>query len=126
MRRHRTSTLVSGTALAAALTLTGCGTVDKALDCVRTARAIAAGVERLGRAVSGAGDTKRIEEALDAIDRELATLKGQTGDAALSKAVADLSKGVDQVRTSVRNGDVTPDIKPVTGAATEIGRICTP
>ncbi|MCQ0022886.1 hypothetical protein M4914_07915, partial [Streptomyces somaliensis DSM 40738] len=126
MRRHHTTALVSGIALAAALTLTGCGALDKALDCARTAEAIAASVDRLGRAASNAGDPARIRESLDEIDRELATLKGKTDNADLSKAVDDLSKGVEQVRTSLRNGDTTPDLKPVTDATAEIGRVCTP
>ncbi|MDT9681254.1 hypothetical protein RND61_04085 [Streptomyces sp. TRM76323] len=126
MRRHRTAALVSGAALAAALTLTGCGALDKALDCVQTADAIATSVDRLGRAVSNAGDPTQIEESLNAIDKELATLKDKTDNADLTKAVDDLSNGVEQVRTSVKNGDTTPDLKPVTDAAAEIGKVCTP
>ncbi|GGQ22089.1 hypothetical protein [Streptomyces roseolilacinus] len=126
MRRHRTTALVSGVALAAALTLTGCGALDKAFDCVQAAEAIATSVDRLSQAVANAGDPTQIEESLNAIDKELTTLKDKTGNADLSKAVDDLANGVEQVRTSVKNGDTTPDIKPVTDAATEVGKVCTP
>ncbi|MFJ8692935.1 hypothetical protein [Streptomyces roseolilacinus] len=126
MRRHRTTALVSGVALAAALTLTGCGALDKARDCVQAADAIATSVDRLSQAVSNAGDPTQIEESLNAIDKELAALKDKTGNADLSKAVDDLANGVEQVRTSVKNGDTTPDLKPVTDAATEVGKVCTP
>jgi outer membrane murein-binding lipoprotein Lpp len=126
MRRHRTTALVSGVALAAALTLTGCGALDKARDCVQAADAIATSVDRLSQAVSNAGDPTQIEESLNAIDKELTALKDKTGNADLSKAVDDLANGVEQVRTSVKNGDTTPDLKPVTDAATEVGKVCTP
>ncbi|URM91251.1 hypothetical protein LUW75_16105 [Streptomyces sp. MRC013] len=126
MRRHRTTALVSGVVLTATLALTGCGALDKALDCVRTAEAIAASVGRLRQAASDAGDPAKIRQSLDEIDKELATLKDKTDNADLSKAVDDLSEGVEQVRTSVGNGDTTPDLKPVTDAAAEIARICTP
>ncbi|WP_175409304.1 hypothetical protein [Streptomyces sp. TRM64462] len=127
MRRHRTTAaaVAAGTALAAVLTLTGCGALDKALDCVQTADAIATSVDRLTQAVGNAGDPTQIEESLADIDKELATLKDKTGDADLSKAVDDLSKGVDEVRTAVKNGDATPDITPVTDAAAEVGKVCT-
>ncbi|WP_374983008.1 hypothetical protein [Streptomyces fradiae] len=125
MRRHRTAALVTSAALAA-LALTGCGAVDKALGCVQTADAIATSVDRLTQAASNAGDPTQLEESLDAIDKELASLDDKTGDADLSKAVDDLSAGVEQVRTSVRDGDTTPDLKPVTDAAAEVGKVCTP
>ncbi|MET9801373.1 hypothetical protein [Streptomyces sp. NPDC006368] len=126
MRRRRTAAL----ATAAALVLTGlvgCGALNTTLDCVRTADAIATSVNRLSQAASTAtNDPTQLTEALDAIDRELATLKDTTDNADLSKAVDDLTKGVDNVRTAVKNGDNTPDITPVTDAATEIGKVCTP
>ncbi|MEV5445894.1 hypothetical protein AB0N23_25635 [Streptomyces sp. NPDC052644] len=129
MRRHRrtrTTALVTGTALAAALALTGCGAIDTAVGCVKTAEAIATSVDRLTQAASNAGDPTQIEESLNAIDKELAGLKDTTGNADLSKAVDDLSKGVQEVRTSVKNGDATPDLTPVTDAAAEVGKVCTP
>ncbi|WP_149184769.1 hypothetical protein [Streptomyces sp. TRM49041] len=125
MRHHRTTTLVAGTALALTMTLTGCGALDKAIGCVQTADAIATSVDRLSQAASNAGDPTQIEESLAEIDKELATLKDETGDADLSKAVDDLSKGVEEVRTAVKNGDATPDLKPVTDAAAEVGKVCT-
>ncbi|WP_351232898.1 hypothetical protein [Streptomyces sp. NPDC002133] len=116
-------------AVVTALALTGavgCSAVDKALDCVRTADAIATSVDKLSRAVStAADDPTQLTEALDEIDRELVNLKDTTDNADLSQAVDDLTKGVDNVRTAVENGDATPDIAPVTDAAAEIGKVCT-
>ncbi|GAA4918009.1 hypothetical protein ACFPM3_33205 [Streptomyces coeruleoprunus] len=124
---RRPFALAAATAALTLTALTGCGALDKALDCARTAEAIASSVDRLSQAVSTAGnDPTQIEESLTAIDKELANLKDSTDNADLSKAVDDLSKGVETVRTSVKNGDTTPDIKPVTDAATEIGKVCTP
>ncbi|MEU8525095.1 MULTISPECIES: hypothetical protein [Streptomyces] len=117
-------------AVATAATLTGlvgCGALDKAMDCVKTADAIATSVNNLQQAVStGTNDATQIEESLNTIDTELGNLKNTTDNADLSKAVDDLTKGVETVRTAVKNGDTTPDIKPITDAATEIGKVCTP
>lgn len=117
-------------ALATLLTLTtavGCAGLDKALDCVRTADAIATSVGNLQQAVSSASeDITQASEALDDIDRELKKLDDTTDNADLSKAVDDLQTGVTDVRESIESGDATPDITPVTNAATEIGKVCTP
>ncbi|MER6105946.1 hypothetical protein ABT115_27530 [Streptomyces sp. NPDC001832] len=113
-----------------ALTLTataGCGAVDKALDCVRTADAIATSVDNLQQAVSNASnDATQASEALDDIEKELGNLGDQTDNADLGKAVDDLQSGVGNVRDSIDKGDATPDITPVTDAAKEIGKVCTP
>ncbi|MGW0119610.1 hypothetical protein [Streptomyces sp. NPDC003327] len=116
-------------ATAAALTtvLSGCGALDKAMDCVKTADAIATSVSKLQQAVSNASnDVTQIEESLNSISTELGNLRNTTDNADLSKAVDDLTKGVESVRTAVKNGETNPDITPVTDAATEIGKVCTP
>ncbi|WP_432072915.1 hypothetical protein [Streptomyces wuyuanensis] len=124
MRSRRIAlAVVTAVALTGAV---GCGAVDKALDCVKTADAIATSVDRLSQAVGTASeDPTQLTEALNDIDRELGNLKDTTDNADISKAVDDLSKGVENVRTSVENGDATPDIKPVTDAAAELGKVCT-
>ncbi|GGY29118.1 hypothetical protein [Streptomyces omiyaensis] len=128
MKRRRTASLAVTTAAAlTTLALTGCGALDKAMDCVKTADAIATSVGNLQQAVSNASnDVTQIEESLNSISTELGNLKNTTDNADLSKAVDDLTKGVETVRDAVKNGDTTPDIAPVTDAATEIGKVCTP
>ncbi|MFJ6011832.1 hypothetical protein [Streptomyces sp. NPDC092952] len=120
--------------IAAALTLTtlaltaatGCGAVDKALDCVRTADAIATSADNLQQAVSNAtSDPTQASEALDEIDKEIGELGDKTGDADLGKAITGLRNGVANVREAIDKGDATPDIGPVTDAAAEIGKVCT-
>ncbi|MFF8604401.1 hypothetical protein ACF06X_00525 [Streptomyces sp. NPDC015346] len=120
--------LALAVATAAALTtLVGCGALDKAMDCVATADAIATSVDRLQQAASNASnDPTQLNEALNDISTELDKLQDTTDNADLSKAVDDLTKGVESVRTAVKGGDTTPDIKPITDAATEIGKVCTP
>ncbi|MFB4424120.1 hypothetical protein C5F59_023920 [Streptomyces sp. QL37] len=125
-RRHRTALVVTTTLLTLTAAV-GCGAVDKALDCVRTADAIATSVDNLQQAISNASnDPTQASEALDQIDKELKDLGDTTGNADLSKAVDDLQTGVTNVRDSIEKGDATPDITPVTDAATEIGKVCTP
>ncbi|RSS43032.1 hypothetical protein [Streptomyces sp. WAC08241] len=121
--------LALAVATAATLTtvLSGCSALDTALDCVRTADAIATSVSNLQQAVSSASnDPTRIEEALTSISTELGNLENTTDNADLSKAVDDLTKGVDSVRAAVKNGDTTPDITPITDAAGEVTKVCTP
>jgi uncharacterized protein YoxC len=124
--RRRIALTLATAALLVPVTV-GCSAIDKALDCVETADAIATSVDKLQQAVSTAtDDPTQAREALDDIDRELKSLGDKTDNADLSKAVDDLNAGVDNVRKSIENGDSTPDIKPVTDAAGEIGKVCTP
>ncbi|QNE77090.1 hypothetical protein F0344_22935 [Streptomyces finlayi] len=125
-RRNRIALAVTATLLTLT-TAVGCSALDKALDCVQTADAIATSVGKLEKAVStAADDPTQASEALDEIDRELKDLGDKTDNADLSKAVEDLKTGVTNVRGSIESGDATPDISPVTDAATEIGKVCTP
>lgn len=127
-RGRRTTALAAAatTALAVAL-LTGCGTVDTALDCVRTADSIADGVTGLQQAVENAADDPtRTDASLDAIQRNLKKIGDRTDDTDVNKAVDDLQHAVDHVRTAIRNGDPTPDVTPVTDAAGELTKVCTP
>ncbi|MEW2632005.1 hypothetical protein AB0903_10155 [Streptomyces sp. NPDC048389] len=124
--RRRTALTIAAAALILPATV-GCSALDKALECVETADAIATSVNKLQEAVSTATeDPTQAREALDDIDRELDSLGDKSDNADLSKAVDDLGAGVDSVRKSIENGDATPDISPVTNAATEIGKVCTP
>ncbi|MEU2339706.1 hypothetical protein ABZ608_40270 [Streptomyces sp. NPDC013172] len=129
-RRGRRTTAIAAaaatTALAAAL-LTGCGTVDTALDCVQTADSIADGVTGLQQAVENAADDPtRTDASLDAIQRNLKKIGDRTDDTDVNKAVDDLQRAVDNVRAEIRNGDATPDVTPVTDAAGELTKVCTP
>ncbi|MEU5798963.1 hypothetical protein ABZ773_00545 [Streptomyces sp. NPDC047804] len=126
-RRHQRTALAVTATLLTLTAAVGCGAVDKALDCVRTADAIATSVGNLKQAVSTASDDPtQASESLDQIDKELKDLGDTTDNADLSKAVDDLQAGVTNVRDSIDKGDATPDITPVTDAATEIGKVCTP
>lgn len=127
MSARRRIALTLATAALVVPTAVGCGALDKALDCVATADAIATSVSKLQDAVStAADDPTKAQEALDDIDKELDSLGDKTDNADLSKAVDDLNKGVENVRKSIESGDNTPDISPITDAATEIGKVCTP
>ncbi|MEW2179101.1 hypothetical protein AB0890_22565 [Streptomyces sp. NPDC005406] len=126
-RRHRRTALAIAATLLTVTAAAGCSALDKTLDCVRTADAIATSVDNLQQAVANASsDPTQASESLDEIDKELGNLGDKTDDADLSKAVDDLQVGVASVRDSIDKGDATPDITPVTNAATEIGKVCTP
>ncbi|MER5430834.1 hypothetical protein [Streptomyces sp. NPDC002588] len=133
-RRHRglgrRITITAGTAAVAltiGLTATGCDAVNKALDCVQTADAIADSVTDLQQAVENASnDPTQLDESLTSIDNNLDKIGDKTDNADVNKAVDDLQKAVTNVRTAVDNGDNTPDLSPVTDAAGELTKVCTP
>ncbi|MGW1024097.1 hypothetical protein ACWD4J_10315 [Streptomyces sp. NPDC002577] len=127
-RRRRISTAIALASLALATPLAaGCSAVDKALDCVQTADAIADSVTELDQAVeNAANDPTQTAEALDSIDQNLDEIGDKTDNADVNKAVDDLGKAVTNVRKAVDNGDQTPDISPVTDAAGELTKVCTP
>ncbi|MFE1285486.1 hypothetical protein [Streptomyces sp. NPDC058751] len=125
--RRRTAVLAAVAALVVLPAAVGCDAVSKALDCVQTADAIADSVTDLQQAVeSAANDPSQTDESLDAIENNLDKIGDQTDNADVDKAVDELSKAVANVRTAVKNGDATPDISPVTAAAGELTKVCTP
>ena len=128
-RRRRRTTIAAAVA-AVALTsglATGCDAVNKALDCVQTADAIADSVTGLQQAVENASnDPAQIDESLNSIDKNLDEIGDKTDNADVNKAVDDLAAAVENVRTAIENGDETPDLTPVTDAAGELTKVCTP
>lgn len=130
MAAGRRRTTVIAALAAAALTVglsTGCDAVHKALDCVQTADSIADSVTDLQQAVENAADDpSRADASLDSIEQNLDRIGDRTDDADVNKAVDDLNSAVSQVRTEIRNGDDTPDVRPVTDAAGELTKVCTP
>ncbi|MFE5185235.1 hypothetical protein [Streptomyces sp. NPDC056628] len=130
--RRRRSRIATAAAAVAALALTaglttGCDAVSKAMDCVKTADAIADSVTELQQAVENASnDPTQLEESLTSIDKNLGEIGDQTDDADVSKAVDNLQKAVTNVRDAIEDGDKTPDISPVTDAAGELTKVCTP
>ncbi|MHC5261333.1 hypothetical protein ACYSUO_25905 [Streptomyces sp. UC4497] len=125
--RHRRLAILAATAALVAIPVTvGCSAVDKALDCARTADAIADSVTDLQQAVENASnDPTQAGESLDKIDKNLDDIGDKTDNADVSKAVDDLNKAVDNVRTSIKNGDAAPDVTPVTDSAGELTKVCT-
>lgn len=125
----RRVTAVAATVAAVALTAgltTGCDAVNKALDCVQTADAIATSVSDLQQAVeNAANDPTQASEALESIDKNLTDIGDKTDNADVNKAVDNLNEAVNNVQTAIKNGDETPDISGVTDAAGELTKVCT-
>ncbi|MFB7776433.1 hypothetical protein [Streptomyces bauhiniae] len=130
MAAGRRRTTVIAALAAATLTMgltTGCDAVNKALDCVQTADSIADSVTDLQQAVENAADDpSRADASLDSIEQNLDRIGDRTDDADVNKAVDGLNSAVSDVRTAIRNGDNTPDVRPVTDAAGELTKVCTP
>ncbi|MEU3932844.1 hypothetical protein AB0E85_12525 [Streptomyces sp. NPDC029044] len=128
-RRRRTAAVAATLAavvLTAGLT-TGCAAVDKALDCVQTAEAVADSVTELQQAVDNASnDPTQIDESIQSIGDNLDKIGDKTDNADLDKATEDMRKALFEVQGAVENGDETPDISPVTDAAGELTKVCTP
>ncbi|WP_455360568.1 hypothetical protein [Streptomyces sp. SYSU K21746] len=126
-RRRRNAVLAAAAALIAIPTAVGCGAIDKAFDCAQTAVAITDSVNDLQQAVSNAGNSpQEAKEALDQIEKNLGELGDKTDNADVGKAVDDLTSGVQNVRAAIEHGDATPDITPVTDAASELSKVCSP
>ncbi|MEU5197181.1 hypothetical protein AB0G86_24565 [Streptomyces scabiei] len=127
--RRRRMTTIAGAVAAVALTAgltTGCDAVNKALDCVQTADAIARNVDDLQQAVQNAADDPtQLEESLASIDKSLDDIGDKTDNTDVNKAVDSLQKAVTDTRTAVENGDTTPDISGITDAAGELTNVCT-
>ena len=125
----RRATAVAATVAAVALTAgltTGCDAVNKALDCVQTADAIATSVSNLQQAVENAvNDPTQADEALAAIDKSLDDLGDKTDNTDVNKAVDGLNGAVDNVRKAIKDGDATPDVSGVADAAGELTKVCT-
>ncbi|WP_369246891.1 hypothetical protein [Streptomyces sp. R41] len=125
--RRRTAAFAVVAALVALPAAVGCDAVNKALDCVQTADSIADSVTDLQQAVeNAANDPTQTDESLNSIDQNLDKIGDKTDNADVNKAVDDLDKAVGNVRTAIKNGDNTPDISPVTDAAGELTKVCTP
>ncbi|MDI6408289.1 hypothetical protein QLX52_05485 [Streptomyces albus] len=106
--------------------LAGCSAVDRALDCAGTAATIAESVDDLQQAVSDAGeDPAQADKSLKAIDKNLTKIQDETDDGDVGKAVSSLRDAVDGVRSDVEAGR-TPQTGPVTEAADELTKVCTP
>lgn len=128
-RHRRTATAITALLIAvpAGIGLVGCDAVNKALDCVQTADAIADSVTDLQQALEKAGDDPtQADEALDKIDKNIDEIGDKTDNTDVNKAVDDLDKAVGNVRDSVNNGDATPDLKPIVDATSELTKVCTP
>jgi hypothetical protein len=127
-RRHTTAAVAAvACVLLAAPFLTGCGTVNKVVGCVHTADAIANTVTDLQQDVEQAsGDRKKTDEDLDDIDKKLKKIKDTTDDSGVKKTVGDVQQAADNVRTSVDKGDKTPDLSPLTDAAGQLTKVCSP
>ncbi|MGW2817892.1 hypothetical protein [Streptomyces sp. NPDC001415] len=122
---HRGRASAAAVVLAAALT-TGCETAHRALDCVRTANAIANSVNDLQQAARNAAlDPPKASTYFDPIEKDLKTIGHQTDNVDVDKAVNDLSQAVNNIRTSLKNGDKIPDLSPVQASAGELTKACT-
>ncbi|MFE9096384.1 hypothetical protein [Streptomyces sp. NPDC007264] len=125
-RRIITATFAAVAVLAAVGASSGCDAVNKAIDCVQTADAIADSVTDLQQAVeNAANDPTQTGQSLDSIERNLDKIGDRTDNVDVNKAVDDLRKAVGNVRDAVENGDKTPDVGPVTDAAGELTKVCT-
>ncbi|MFJ3229488.1 hypothetical protein [Streptomyces sp. NPDC086787] len=131
-RRPRRARITAVATAVAAVALTtglvaGCDSVNKALDCVRTADSIADSVTDLQQAVENTvNDPTQADASLNSIQQNLDKIDDQTDNADIDKAVDHLRTAVANVRTAIKNGDKTPDISPVTDAAGELTKVCTP
>ncbi|MGP3983639.1 hypothetical protein [Streptomyces sp. KR80] len=128
--RRRTAALAAVTALIAVPVVVGCGSDDKTLDCVQTAKAVARSVDDLQAIVDSSWDNPvEVEQALDEIDKSrsdidknLSAKHPNWGDA--TSADDALSEAVDAVRTALVEGGKRPDLTRFTDASARLTKAC--
>ncbi|WP_399090396.1 hypothetical protein ACGH2B_18100 [Streptomyces sp. BBFR2] len=127
-RRRPVATVLAALAATALAipALTGCGAVDTAMDCARTATAVVNGVDKLQKTAQGAADNpEQTEKALDGLDRDLKGIGDATGDPDLTKALKSMNDGIDNARKALQDGK-DPDLQPLADAAGELTKVCSP
>jgi len=106
--------------------LSGCGAVQKAVDCAKTATSVVNAADKLQQPADNALiDPKKTQQALDNIDSNLRKLSDEASDPELSKAIDKANKGIKDARKAIENNKA-PDIQPIVDGAGEMTKICTP
>ncbi|MFG2528092.1 hypothetical protein [Streptomyces sp. NPDC048516] len=129
-RRHRRPAITACAALVAATLaiplLSGCGAVQKAMDCAKTATSVVNAVDKLQQAADNSlTDPQKAEQALDNIDTNLQKLSKEAHDPELSKAVDKTNNGIKAARKDIDHNKA-PRIQPIVDGAHDMTRICTP
>ncbi|MFF4955130.1 hypothetical protein [Streptomyces chattanoogensis] len=106
--------------------LTACSAVNKAVNCANTASAVVDAVDKLQQATGNAlDDPQKAEQALDDIDRNLKKARDSSSDPDLAKAIDKMNTGIKDARRDIKAAKA-PDLQPITDAAGEMTKICTP
>ncbi|MFE1176699.1 hypothetical protein [Streptomyces sp. NPDC058773] len=126
-RRPAATALVALAAATLAIPLlSGCGAVQKAMDCANTASSVVDAVDKLQQAADNAvSEPQKTEQALDDIDKNLRKLSKESSDADLSKAIDKTNEGIKAARKDLDNNKA-PDIQPIVDGTGEMTKICTP
>lgn len=122
----RSARLAAALALAATVPLLGaCGSSESTHDCATVAQEVGGQVHSLRGSIGSASrDPRGAATALRKIPQDLDDIAGQTdGNPAATKAVADLSLAVSNVKNELDKGEPT-DIRPVTDAAGALSAAC--
>lgn len=126
-RRLAVAATTAAAVLLSAAALVSCDSVDRALDCAKTAASIAGDVQDLQNSATNIGqvsDASRRHDTVDALDKVQRDLKKlHTNDADVGKAVDDLDTAVHNARTAADDGR-TPDLTPVGTAASHLTVTC--
>ncbi|MEU8681827.1 hypothetical protein [Streptomyces sp. NPDC048611] len=126
-RRPAATALVALAAASLAIPLlSGCGAVEKAMDCANTASSVVDAVDKLQKAADNAvNDPQKAQQALDDIDTNLRKLSKDASDPELSKAIDKANDGIKAARKDLDNNKA-PDIQPIVDGTGEMTKICTP
>ncbi|MGW3008917.1 hypothetical protein ACWC9R_08755 [Streptomyces sp. NPDC001219] len=126
-RRPAATALVALAAATLAIPLlSGCGAVQKAMDCANTASSVVDAVDKLQKAADNAvNDPQKAQQALDDIDANLRKLSKDATDPELSKAIDKTNDGIKAARKDL-DSNKAPDIQPIVDGTGEMTKICTP
>ncbi|MCQ4083817.1 hypothetical protein NGB36_25300 [Streptomyces sp. RB6PN25] len=113
-------------ALAAPLATACSSSQGKTATCASVAGSIGAHLASLEKAVATYGnDPHDAATAIRQLQSDIDEIAGKTGNAAATKAINELSTGLDNAKDDLDNG-VKPDIKPIADAAAAFAKSCVP
>lgn len=104
--------------------VSGCDSVQTALDCAQTAATVARSVDNLKEIVVW-GDGEEVREAFDDVDQDIDEIAERTDNVDVDRLVEEMRAAVSEADTAVEEGR-KPDLAPLTSAGKELVKVCTP
>lgn len=124
MRRSLALATTAASVALTALSVVGCDSLDKALDCADTAVTIAGSAGDFEEAIYK-GEPGEAKQALKDLDRRLDKLGDKSDEEEVTQSVKDFNKAVQEARTDIGQGR-DADVDAIGDAAKGLTKVCEP